>query len=118
MSVASVKCPTVFEADLPTVSYEDASTPAAAHEALKQARQQFPIAMGSHGPEILSYELAHTALRDHRLAPPPGLGLEAQGITSGPLWDRVTTSLLSINGSEHTRLLGLVSKAFTARAVE
>ena len=46
MSVASVKCPTVFEADLPTVSYEDAPTPAAAHEALKQARQQFPIAMG------------------------------------------------------------------------
>ena len=41
--------------------------------------------MGAHGPEILSYELAHTALRDHRLAPPPGLGLEAQGITSGPL---------------------------------
>ena len=87
MTVVSVKRPTVFEADLPTVSYEDASTPAAAHEALKQARQQFPIAMGSHGPEILSYELAHTALRDHRFAPPPGLGLEAQGITSGPLWD-------------------------------
>ncbi len=46
MTVVSVKRPTVFEADLPTVSYEDASTPAAAHEALKQARQQFPIAMG------------------------------------------------------------------------
>jgi hypothetical protein len=86
MTVVSVKRPTVFEADLPTVSYEDAATPAAAHEALKQARHQFPIAMGSHGPEILSYELAHTALRDHRLAPPPGLGLEAQGITSGALW--------------------------------
>ena len=38
MTVVSVKRPTVFEADLPTVSYEDAATPAAAHEALKQAR--------------------------------------------------------------------------------
>jgi cytochrome P450 len=118
MSVASVTgCPTIFEADLPTVSYEDAPTPQVAHERLKQARQQGPIAMGAHGPEILRYELAHTALRDHRLAPPPGLGLEAQGITSGPLWDRVTASLLSVNGNDHARLRRLVSKAFTPRAV-
>src|SRR5579859_6793484 len=117
MSVASVKCPTVFEADLPTVSYEDETTPEAVHRALKQAREQFPIAMGSHGPEILSYELSHTALRDQRLCPPPGLGLEAQGITSGPLWDRCTATLLSINGEDHARLRRLVSKAFTPRSV-
>src|SRR3954469_1877121 len=117
MTVASLKCPTIFEADLPTVSYEDAATPHAAHAALRQAREQFPIAMGAHGPEILSYELAHTALRDHRMAPPPGLGLEAQGITSGPLWDRVITTLLSVNGEDHARLRRLLSKAFTPRAV-
>jgi cytochrome P450 len=117
VSVASVKCPTIFEADLPTVSYEEAPTPQVAHAALKQAREQFPIAMGAHGPEILSYELAHTALRDHRMAPPPGLGLEAQGITSGPLWDRVITSILSVNGEDHARLRRLLSKAFTPRAV-
>ena len=41
MSVAVVtKCPTIYEADLPTVSYEDAPTPQIAHERLKQARQQ------------------------------------------------------------------------------
>jgi cytochrome P450 len=118
MSVASVtRFPTIYEADLPTVSYEDAPTPQIAHERLKQARQQGAIAMGAHGPEILSYELAHTALRDHRLAPPPGLGLEAQGITSGPLWDRVTASILSVNGEDHSRLRRLVSKAFTPRSV-
>ena len=118
MSVATVTgCPTIYEADLPTVSYEDAPTPQIAHQNLKRAREQGPIAMGAHGPEILSYELAHTALRDHRLCPPPGLGLEAQGITSGPLWDRVTASLLSVNGADHARLRRLVSKAFTPRAV-
>jgi cytochrome P450 len=119
MSVTDVgpTYPTIVEADLPTVSYEDAPTPQAAHQALKQAREQFPIAMGAHGPEILSYELAHTALRDHRMTPPPGLGLEAQGITSGPLWDRVTASLLSVNGEDHARLRRLLSKAFTPRAV-
>src|ERR1700754_3468954 len=118
MSVTSVTTyPTIYEADLPTVSYEDAPTPQIAHERLKEARQQGPIAMGSHGPEILSYELAHTALRDHRLCPPPGLGLEAQGITSGPLWDRITATLLSVNGEDHARLRRLLSKAFTPRAV-
>jgi cytochrome P450 len=118
MGVTSVtRFPTIYEADLPTVSYEDAPTPQIAHERLKQARQQGAIAMGAHGPEILSYELAHTALRDHRLAPPPGLGLEAQGITSGPLWDRVTASILSVNGEDHSRLRRLVSKAFTPRSV-
>ena len=58
-----------------------------------------------------------TTLRDPRLCPPPGLTLEAQGITSGRVWDKVTTSLLAINGAEHTRLRRLVSKAFTPRAV-
>ncbi len=119
MSVATIglRCPTVFEADLPTVAYEDASSPDEAHRNLRKALEQAPIAMGAHGPEILSYELVHTTLRDHRFCPPRGLGLEAQGITSGPLWDRVVTTLLSINGDEHTRLRRLVSKAFTPRAV-
>jgi cytochrome P450 len=119
MSVATVdrECPNVFEAGLPTVSYEDAPTPGEAHRRLGEARHQAPIAIGAHGPEILRYELARAALRDHRLCPPPGLGLESQGITSGPLWDRVVQSLLSINGADHTRLRRLVSKAFTPRSV-
>ena len=99
------------------ISYENAPAPHAAHRAIPQAQQQAPIAMGAHGPELLSYELARTALRDHRLCPPPGLGLEAQGLTSGRLWDRVNKSLLSINGEDHSRLRRLVSKAFTPRSV-
>ena len=106
----------MFEADLPTISYEDAPTPDAAHRAIRQAQQQGPIAMGAHGPELLSYELARTALRDHRLCPPPGLGLEAQGLTSGRLWDRVKQSPLSINGADHSGLRRLVSEADTPRS--
>ena len=119
MSVATVglRCPSVFEADLPSVSYEEATSPDEAHRNLRKALEQGPIAMGAHGPEILSYELVRATLRDSRFRPPPGLGLEAQGITSGALWDRVITSLLSINGDDHTRLRRLVSKAFTPRSV-
>ena len=117
VAVIGLNAPSVFEADLPSVAYEEASSPDEAHRNLRKALEQSPIAMGARGPEILSYDLVHAALRDHRLCPPPGLGLEAQGITSGPLWYRTSTSLLAINGADHTRLRRLVSKAFTPRSV-
>jgi cytochrome P450 len=104
--------------DLPIVSYEDAESPDEAHRNLRKALEQAPIAIGSHGPEILSYELVHSVLRDSRFRMPPGMMLAPQGITSGPLWDRVMTSLLCLDGAEHTRLRRLVSKAFTPRSVE
>lgn len=109
--------PSVFEADLPTVSYEDAPSAYEAHRRIAEARRAGPVVMGAHGPELLSYEMVRAALRDHRMCVPPGLGLEAQGITSGPLWDRAVTTLLSVNGETHSRLRRLVCKAFTPRSV-
>jgi cytochrome P450 len=103
--------------DLPTVDYENAPDPHEAHRRLGEALQRSPIAMGAHGPEILSYELARTVLRDNRLCVPEGLGLETQGITCGAIWERASSTLLSINGEDHARLRRLVSKAFTPRAV-
>lgn len=107
----------VFEADLPTVAYEEATTPDEAHRNLRKALEQGLITMGAHGPEILSYELVRATLRDARFQVPRGLGLETQGITSGRLWERASTSLLAMNGDDHTRLRRLVSKAFTPRSV-
>ncbi len=39
-----------------------------------------------------------------------------QGITSGPVWDKATTGLLSRDGADHSRLRRLVAKAFTPRS--
>jgi cytochrome P450 len=55
-------------------------------------------------------------LRDNRFRQPPGITLAAQGITSGPLFDKLTSSLLGLNGAPHIRLRKLVAKAFTPRA--
>ncbi|BCZ21942.1 hypothetical protein MYSE111917_01735 [Mycobacterium senriense] len=41
-----------------------------------------------------------------------------QGITSGPLWDKIANSLLCLEGDAHRRLRSLVSRAFTPRASE
>ncbi len=83
---------------------------------LRLAQSQAPIAIGPLGPEILSYELAREMLRDNRFRMPPGITLAAQGITSGPLYDKLMSSLLGLDGAPHVRLRKLVSKAFTPRA--
>jgi cytochrome P450 len=108
--------PSVFDADLPEIDYEHCENPEDAHAITRQARKQAPIAIGPHGPELLTYELVRSVLRDQRFRVPQGMFLAAQGITSGPLWDRVATSLISLDGAAHHRLRRLVAKAFTPRA--
>lgn len=106
----------VFDADLPTVAYDALETPAEVYPRLRAAQQQAPIALGPFGPEVLSYHLVRSILRDSRFQIPPGLNLIVQGITSGPLWDKVVNSLLCLEGDAHRRLRSLTSKAFTPRA--
>jgi cytochrome P450 len=111
-------CPNVFDAGLPILAYDQLDDPEAAHRIIAQAQSEAPIAIGTHGPEILSDQLVRSVLRDPRFRVPKGMFLAGQGITSGPVWDRVTSSLINLNGEEHHRLRRLVSKAFTPRATE
>ena len=75
---------------LPTLTYGPESTPDEFRAAIAEARRHGPIALGQYGPEVLSYDLVRAVLRDSRLVNPKGNGLAVQGITSGPIWDRVT----------------------------
>ncbi|OBK93326.1 cytochrome [Mycobacterium asiaticum] len=106
----------IFDADLPTLAYDPEETPAAIYPRIQSAQQQAPVALGPFGPEVLSYHLVRSVLRDNRFQIPPGLNLVVQGITSGPLWDKVMNSLLCLEGDAHHRLRSLTSKAFTPRA--
>src|ERR1700757_1097428 len=116
ITVGQSSCPNVFDAGLPAINYEHAQHPDEAPAVIHQAREKAPIAIGPYGPELLTYDLVHTALRDPRFRVPQGMFLAAQGITSGPLWDRVAANILSLNGEEHHRLRRLVCKAFTPKA--
>jgi cytochrome P450 len=117
-TVAARTCPNFFEAGLPSIAYDHLHNPDEAHRIIGRARQQAPIAVGPHGPEVLSYELVRTVLRDPRFITARGLGLDLQGITSGPLWDRATQNILGLEGEQHHRLRRLVSKAFAPRGAE
>lgn len=115
MAVTST-APGVFDADLPTFGYSFTATPHDIFDDVRAAQSRAPIAIGPLGPEILSYELSREMLRDNRFRLPPGITLAAQGITSGPLFDKMMSSLLGLEGAPHIRLRKLVSKAFTPRA--
>jgi cytochrome P450 len=107
-----------IDTELPTIAYEHAERPEQAHELIRQAVRHGPIAMGPHGPEVLTYDLVRTVLRDDRFVMPKGMALSAQGITSGELWDISLKGLLSLDGAAHHRQRRLVSKAFTPKAAE
>jgi cytochrome P450 len=112
----TTRLPSVFDAMLPTVDYGDTLDPAIAHRVISVARRQAPIAFGPYGPELLDHQLVRMMLRDPRFVMPTGIGLMVQGITSGPVWDRVGRLLVSLNGAEHHRLRRLVARAFTPLA--
>jgi cytochrome P450 len=107
----------VFDAGLPTLAYDATETPAEVYPRIREAQRLAPVALGPHGPEVLSYRLVRSVLRDTRFQIPPGISLLAQGVTSGPLWDKVVNSLLCLEGDAHHRLRSLCSKAFTPRTV-
>jgi cytochrome P450 len=105
------------DADLPTLHYSAEETPAQVYPRFREAQERAPVAIGPFGPEVLSYHMVRAILRDKRFQVPQGIVLQAQGVTSGPLWDKVITSLLCLEGDAHQRLRGLCSKAFTPRTV-
>ena len=108
----------IFDVAWPTFAYQEAVDPVEAHDMIRRAHQQAPIALGPYGPEVLSYDLVRTVLRDSRFAMPRGISLVVQGITSGPVWDKVCHTLMSAEPDQHRRLRRLVSRAFTPRAAE
>ena len=48
------RCPSVFDAGLPTIAYDHLHDPDEAHRLIADARREAPIAVGPHGPEVLS----------------------------------------------------------------
>lgn len=114
----SLSTPSVFDLDLPTVDYGDYRDVELIRREVRRARKHAPVAIGVYGPELLSYDLVRAFTRDARFVNPKGITLAVQGITSGPMWDRVAQLLVSLDGAQHQRLRKLVAKAFTPRAAD
>ena len=96
-----------------TPEYE--ADPHAVHRELLAAT---PVVRHPFGLAVLGYGEVQTVLRDRRFATPKGLFLRQYGVTEGPVWDRVTSNILDLDGDEHHRLRRLVAQSFTPRTAD
>jgi cytochrome P450 len=72
----------------------------------------------SIGLAVLRYQECLALLRDRRLRHGNLDSVTARGITAGPFFTWLQTTLLNLEGQPHQRLRRLVSKAFTPRHVD
>ncbi len=89
------------------------------HAVLAAARARHPLALSTTGqPWVLRAGWVEKLSSDPRVDSGALAVLTDQGVDSGPVWDWWRLMLTNLNGARHARLRGLVSRAFTPRAVQ
>lgn len=90
------------------------------HDVLRAVREKSDVyrATPFMTPGFARFADVESLLRDDRLGSPLTGSLEVQGIVDGPLHDWWSNTILFNDEPVHTRLRGLVSKAFTPRRVQ
>jgi cytochrome P450 len=102
----------------PVIDLTDAAFWSDVHGPLAAAAAVAPVAVTPTGvPVLLRRDDAERALVDPRLANDYDALLTRHGIVDGPLHTWWKLAMLNTNPPTHTRLRGLVGRAFTPRAV-
>jgi cytochrome P450 len=101
------------------IDYSDPCYWADPHSVLRRARARHPLARASIGYWLVLRHADVERLLHSPALVVPGAGiLAAQGITRGPLAEWWPLILFNTNPPTHTRLRGLLARAFTPRRVE
>jgi cytochrome P450 len=96
----------------------DAAVRADPFPLFNRLREDDPVFRTDFGYWYVSrYADANALVRDARLGSGRGVP-DSFGITSGPLYEIMTSWLMALDGPTHTRVRRLISRAFTPRAVE
>src|SRR4051794_23150597 len=108
------------ELDLPTLDYRAPElTGPRFRDTLRSLRERSWLARAEPlGWFVLDHEATAFFLRTRSATFPGRLVLEVQGVTSGPLYERLKGNLLDLDGEEHRRLRKLVQPAFTPKAAD
>lgn len=70
------------------------------------------------GASVIDRAKVHELLRDRSLHSSLVHLLRLQGVNDGPLYELAASSLLGLEGDDHTRIRRLVSRSFTPRAAD
>lgn len=108
----------VTELDVPFVDLFDPEVQTTLNEWLAGVRGDHWLVRTPLWYSVIDYEGVKALQGDRRLHTMGLQLLEMQGITDGDVYDRVSKSLLLLEGDDHTRLRRLVARAFTPRAVD
>jgi cytochrome P450 len=108
----------VTDMDVPFVDIFDPAAQASMNDWIAGVRDDHWLVRTPLWYSVIDYEGVKALQSDRRLHSMAVRAIELQGVTEGDLYDRVTKSLLALEGDDHTRLRRLVSRAFTPRAVD
>ena len=115
-----VRMEALADLDLPSLNYADPSLSGPRfHDTLRELRERTWIARAEPlGYFVLDREGTSFFLRTSAATFPGRLMLEVNGVTSGPLYERMTGNLLDRGGDDHRRLRKLIQQAFTPKAAD
>lgn len=110
----------VAELEVPQWDYTDETiTGPRFHQVMEDLRSQSWIARADPvGWIVLDHEAVAFFMRTAQANFPGILMLELQGITDGPMWDRMKGNLLDLRGEDHRRQRKLVQHAFTPKEAD
>lgn len=84
--------------------------------AYAELRESTSVVRNPIGATVIRHEPVHKLLADPRLISSIPHLVRAQGVTDGRLHEMLSSSVIAIDGPDHTRLRRLVSRSFTPRA--
>jgi cytochrome P450 len=110
----------VAELEVPQWDYTDETiTGERFHEVMRELREESWIARADPvGWIVLDHEAVAFFLRTSQANFPGILMLELQGITEGPMWERMKGNLLDLRGEDHKRQRKLVQPAFSVKEAD
>ena len=110
----------VADLELPKLDYldEELKGPRFQDEMRELRERSWLARVDPVGFAVLDREAAAHFMRSRSLTFPGRRMLEAQGVKSGPLYERFKGNLLDLNGDDHRRLRKLVQPAFTPPAAD
>jgi cytochrome P450 len=110
----------IAELDLPALDYADPSLRGDRfHDVLRDLRERTWVARAEPvGWFVLDREAVAHFMRTRKATFPGRTLLEVQGVTSGPLYERLKGNLLDLQGDDHKRLRKLVQPSFTPAAAD
>lgn len=111
--------PVVADLELPALDPSDPELRGERfHQGLAELFRRSWLARTPLGVIVFDREVSLEMLRDRRMSFPAVELIQLQGITDGPVYERVANGLLAQTGEAHARLRRLFIPAFTPAAVE